>query len=123
MTCVASFLRNCAIKVKSDFEGVDQLIAKVKYATVKDKIRQAKFATFSSPHQPLVVRWGNWLNAALSYANNLPEVTAIVKSFEGSGTVVTQAKANLLTIHNLTLKERLAALTVTFKKECKTMTY
>ena len=35
---------------------------------------------------------GNWLNAALYYAKNLPEVKAIVESFVGSGILVTQAK-------------------------------
>ena len=29
-TCVADLFNNCAVKVKSDFEDVDQLIAKVK---------------------------------------------------------------------------------------------
>ena len=40
---------------------------------------------------------GSWINAALYYANNLPEVKAIVESFEGSGVLVTQAKGNLQT--------------------------
>ena len=44
-TCVADILHICAMKVKSYLEVVDQLIAKVKSATVKNKIRQAKFAT------------------------------------------------------------------------------
>ena len=36
---------NRTVKVKSPFEDVDQLIAKVKSITVKNKTRQAKFAT------------------------------------------------------------------------------
>ena len=38
---------------------------------------------------------GSWLNAALNYAKNLPEVKAIVESFVGSGILVTQAKVSL----------------------------
>ena len=34
------------------------------------------------------------LNAALYYEKNLPEVKAIVESFEGSGILVTQAKVS-----------------------------
>ena len=70
VTCVAHLLHNCAMKVKSHFEDVDQLIAKVKSTTVKNKTRQAKFATIGCPPQPVVTRWGSWLNAALCYAKN-----------------------------------------------------
>ena len=41
---VAHLLHNCAKKVKSHFEDVDQLFAKVKSATVINKARRAKFA-------------------------------------------------------------------------------
>ena len=84
VTCIAHLLHNCAMKVKSHFQDVDQLIAKVKAATVKNKTRQAKFAAIGYPPQPVITRWGSWLNAALYYAKNLPEVKAIVDSFEGS---------------------------------------
>ena len=57
VTCVAHLLHNCAMKVKSHFEDVDQLIAKVKSTTVKNKTRQAKFAAIGCPPQPIVTRW------------------------------------------------------------------
>ena len=40
-----NFLHNCAMKIKSHFEDVDQLIAKVKAVTIKNKTRQAKLST------------------------------------------------------------------------------
>ena len=43
MTCAAHLLYNCAIKVKSHFEDVDQLIAMVKSATVKNKPDKPNF--------------------------------------------------------------------------------
>ena len=43
VTCVAHLLHNRAIKVKSHFEDVDQLIDKVKSVTIKNKNRQAIF--------------------------------------------------------------------------------
>ena len=83
VTCVAHLLHNCAMKVKSHFEDVDQSIAKVKSTTLKSKTRQAKFATIGS-HFSLS-------NAALYYAKKLPEVKAIVESFERSSILATQA--------------------------------
>ena len=49
VTCIAHPLHNCAMKVKSYFQDVDQLIAKIKTATVKNKTRQAQFAAIGYP--------------------------------------------------------------------------
>ena len=92
VTCVAHLLHNCAMKIKSHFEDVDQLIAKFKAVAINIKTRQAKFSAIGYPPQPVPSRWGSWINAALYYAKNLPKVKAIVKS---SGILVTQAKVSL----------------------------
>ena len=55
-TCEAYFLHNCAMKIKSHFEDVDQLIAKVKAVTIKNKTRQAKFSAIGYPPQPVPTR-------------------------------------------------------------------
>ena len=95
VTCVAHLLHNCAMKIKSHFEDVHQLIAKVKAETIKNKTRQAKFYAIGYPLQPVPTRSGSWLNAALHYAKKLPKVKAIVESFVGSEILVTQAKVSL----------------------------
>ena len=74
VTCVAHLLHICAMKIKSHFEDVDQLIAKTKAVTIKNKTRQAKFSAIGYQPRPDPTRWGSWLNAALYYAKNLPEV-------------------------------------------------
>ena len=80
------------MKIKSHFEDVDHLIAKVNAVTIRNKTRQAKFSAICYLPQPVPTRWGSWLNAALYYAKNLLEVKAIVESFVGFGILVTQAK-------------------------------
>ena len=65
VTCLAHLLHNCAMKIKSHFEDVDQLIAKVKALTIKIKTKQEKFSAIGYPPQPVLTRWGSWLNAAL----------------------------------------------------------
>ena len=65
VTCVTHLLRNYAMKIKSHFENVDQLIAKVKAVTIRNKARQAKFTAMDYPPPPVSTRWGSWLNAAL----------------------------------------------------------
>ena len=73
--------REVLLKMKSHFEDVHQLIAKVKAVTIKNKTRQAKFSVIGYPPQPVPTRWGSWLNTALYYAKNFPEVKAIVESW------------------------------------------
>ena len=58
MTCVAHLLHNCAMKIKAHFEDVDQLIAKVKAVTIKNKTRQAKFSAIGYPPQPVYTQDG-----------------------------------------------------------------
>ena len=71
VTCVAHLLHNCAMKIKSHFEDVDQLIAKVEAVTIKNKTRQAKFSAIGYPLQSIPTRWGSWLNAALYYTKKI----------------------------------------------------
>ena len=59
MTCVAHLLHNCIMKIESQFEDVDQLIAKVKAVTIKNKTRQAKFSVVGYPPQPVPTEWGS----------------------------------------------------------------
>ena len=84
------------MKVKSRFEDVDELTAKVTSATVKNKTRQAKFAAICCPPLPVVTRWRYWLKAALCYANDLSEMKATV--LMGLVFSLTQAKISLPTI-------------------------
>ena len=68
VTCVAHLLHNCAMKIKSPFDDVDQLIAKVKAVTIENITRQAKISAIGYPPQPAPTRWERWLNIALYYA-------------------------------------------------------
>ena len=112
VTCVAHLLHNCAMKIKSNFEDVAQLIAKVKAVTIKNKTRQAKFSAIGYPPQLVPTRQGSWLNAALYYTKNLPEVKAIEENFVDSGTLVTQAKVSMQ-------KSGLAGQLLKIKDQCE----
>ena len=56
VTCVAHLLHNCALKIKSHFEDVDQVIAKAKAVTIKNKTTEAKFSDIGYPHQPVATK-------------------------------------------------------------------
>jgi len=92
ITCCAHLLHNCAMKVRTHYDIVDQLIARVKAFTVKNRAHQALFDVIGSPPEPIVTRWASWLKAANYYCNNLPQVKEIVDNAEGTGLIVLRAK-------------------------------
>ena len=92
VTCLAHLMHNCAMRIKAHYDLVDQLISRVKAATVKNKRRANLFITIGTPPHPVVTRWGSWLQAALYYAENLPSVRSIVSSFTKDGLLVAKAQ-------------------------------
>ena len=92
VTCLAHILHNCAEKMRGALADVNNLVAHVKVATIKNKSRQAQFKHIGSPMELVVTRWGTWLKAADYYADNLIEVKNIVNEFKGDGILVKRAK-------------------------------
>ena len=92
VTCTAHLLHNCAERVRANFKDVDEVIARVKAVTVKNKTRKSKFDEIGRPPEPVVTRWGSWLNAAFYFAENFPKVRDIVNGFEDDGKLVENAK-------------------------------
>ena len=67
VTCVAHLLHNCAMRVRAHFKNIDEIIATIKAATIKNKNRKKDFhdAGLPSPPDPVITRWGNWLKGQL----------------------------------------------------------
>ena len=69
VTCVARLLHNCAMRVRAHFKNIDEVIATIKAATIKNKDRKKDFhdAGLPSPPDPVITRWATWFRAALYY--------------------------------------------------------
>ena len=94
VTCVAHLLHNCAMRVRAHFKNIDEIIATIKAATIKNKDRKKDFhdAGLPSPPDPVITRWATWLRAALYYSENLPAVRTIVNSWTSAGLLLSRAK-------------------------------
>ena len=94
VTCVAPLLHNCAMRVRAHLKNVDEIIATIKAATIKNKGRKKDFhdAGLSSAPDPVITRWAIWLRAALYYSENLPAVCTIVNNWTSAGLLVSRAK-------------------------------
>ena len=93
-TRIAHLLHNCAMRVRTHFKNIDEIIATIKTATIKNKDRKKDFhhAGLPSLPDPVITRWATWLRAALYYSENLPAVRTTVNNWTSAGLLVCRAK-------------------------------
>ena len=67
VTCVAHLLYSFAMRVHAHSKNIDEVIATIKAATIKNKDRKKDFhdAGLPSPPDPVITRWATWLRASL----------------------------------------------------------
>ena len=70
------------MRVRAHFKNIDEAIATIKAATIRNKDRKEDFldAGQPSPPDPIITRWATWLRAALYYSENLPAVRTTVNN-------------------------------------------
>ena len=82
------------MRLRAYFKTIDEVVATIKAATIKNKDRKNGFheAGLPSPPDPVIVRWATWLRAALYYSANLPAVCTIVNNWTSGSLLVNRAK-------------------------------
>ena len=82
------------MRLRTHFKNIDEIIATIKAATIKNKDRKKDFhnAGLPSPPDPVITRWATLLRAALYYSENLPAVRTIVNNWTSAGLLVRRAK-------------------------------
>ena len=88
------YIHNCAMRVRAHFKNIDEVIATIKAATIKNKNQKKDFddAGLPSAHDPVITKWATWLRAVLCCSENLPAVCTIVNNWTSAGLVVSGAK-------------------------------
>ena len=84
-------------------KNIDEAIATITTATIKNKDRKKDFhhAGLPSAPDPVITRWSTWLRAALYYNENLPAVCNIVNNcWTSAGLLVSRAK-DAVNVENL----------------------
>jgi hypothetical protein len=85
LTCLAHALHRVAEEVRGSYPEVDKLIADGKKILIKSPLRVQKFKEvpiLPLPPQPILTRWGTWLNAANYYCTNYSEIEKIFNTFD-----------------------------------------
>ena len=83
VNCVAHLLHNCAMRVRAHFKNIDEVIATIKAATIKNKDCKKDFhdVCLSSLPDHVITKWATWLRAVLYCSDNLPAVRTIVSNW------------------------------------------
>lgn len=86
VTCLAHGLHRVAEKVRDVFAPVNKIISSGKKIFLKAPVRVAVYKEMCPdlplPPEPILTRWGTWLNAALFYAQNLDAIKKVINTLD-----------------------------------------
>ena len=60
VNCIVHLLHNCAVRVRANLKIIDEAIATIKAAAIKNKDRKKDFYDFGLPSLPDVFKMGNF---------------------------------------------------------------
>ena len=94
VNCVAHLLHDCTRRVRAHLKNIDEVMATIKAATIKNKDRKKDFHDAGLPFLPdhVITKWATWLRADLYYSENLPAVCTIVNNWTSADLLVNRAK-------------------------------
>ncbi|XP_068898406.1 uncharacterized protein [Tenebrio molitor] len=124
VTCLAHALNLVAEKIRYQYEDVDNLISNVKKIFVKAPLRvemyKEKLKEMPLPPQPILTRWGTWLQAAMFYSEHFNSIKEVVMSFDGSSAVAIQKAQSIMKKPGI--KNQLIYVRSNFKIICESIT-
>jgi len=86
ITCIAHGLHRISEEVRKHFSKVDSLISNGKKVFLKSPSRINAFKTIapeiSLPPQPIITRWGTWLDAAAYYCDHFDTFSRVMQTFD-----------------------------------------
>jgi len=105
VTCAAHGLHRVAEQVRYHFSTVDKLIANVKQVFKKAPNRLQLFKNechgVNLPPEPVITRWGTWINAAAYYCENIQAVRHIIGLLDQEDAISIQKAKKCLDKPNL----------------------
>lgn len=105
ITCVAHGLHRVAEEIRNQFPQVDELISNVKKVFLKAPSRTILFRNMAPnlalPPQPILTRWGTWLNAAFYYCDNLEIIKEIILQLNSEDSISIKKSQDLIKDPNL----------------------
>ncbi|XP_025198504.1 uncharacterized protein LOC112603549 [Melanaphis sacchari] len=101
VTCVVHGLHRVAEEVRSQFHVVDKVISSVKKIFRKAPSRLLVFKSEAPnlplPPEPIITRWGSWINAAIYYCENFEIIHRVIFMLDRNDAVsIKDAQDNII---------------------------
>ncbi|XP_018496447.1 uncharacterized protein LOC100899436 [Galendromus occidentalis] len=116
ITCVAHAIHRVAEEVRLLFPDVDKVVANGKKVFRKSAARVSLFREIAPgtalPPQPILTRWGTWIEAAIYYSANFVAFSSVVAALDENDASSIRVVKDLLESANL--KENLAFIEAHF---------
>jgi len=117
VTCLAHGL-HLAEEVRKCFPNVDKLISNVKKVFLKSPYRIAYFKNEAPelplPPEPILTRWGTWINAAIYYCENIKQIRSIGNQLNPDDAISIQMAQDVLTLGDKSLDANLTYIKSNF---------
>lgn len=108
ITCLAHGLHRVAEEVRKLYPNVDSLISNAKKVFLKANSRVEKFKEMAPglplPPQPVITRWGTWVEAAIYYAKNFEIFSSVMQQFDDDAASSIKITKRLLTKNSVKLE-------------------
>lgn len=96
VTCLLHGINRVAETIRTEFPLVNKLISSVKKVFIKAPLRvqmyRERLPGVSLPPEPVITRWGVWINAAIFYAENFDAIKDLILDLEDDAQSVVQSK-------------------------------
>lgn len=100
VTCLIHGLHRVCEKIRSSYGKVDRMIANIKKVFIKAPSRVQIFKNLEPdlplPPQPIITRWGTWLQAVLYYAKHYGNINKILETLDNEEAASIQIAQDLL---------------------------
>lgn len=101
VTCAAHALHRVSEEVRNQFGTVDKIVANVKKVFKKAPSRIQIFKNYAPdiplPPEPIITRWGTWINAILYYCKYYEQIRDIVNMLDSNDALsIKVSKKNLM---------------------------
>ncbi|XP_047025944.1 uncharacterized protein LOC124640850 [Helicoverpa zea] len=105
VTCFAHALHRVSEQIRMEYNDVDILISNVKKIFLKApsrvRIFKRKYPDLPLPPQPIITRWGTWLEAASYYAKHFDAIKDVLSHLCSSDAIAIRNAKNILQKENI----------------------
>lgn len=91
VTCMAHAVHRVAEEIRTNFQDINKLISSVKKVFLKAPYRVEIFKTIAPgiplPPEPVLTRWGTWINEANYYCEHLSDIKKVILELDKNDSV------------------------------------